>query len=233
MRGSHLVTLPDKVEDLIIVVNKLLFKASYLNCVRFVLSELKLMVLIQKIVYFAAVDLVHWHCDGEVPLVILPIVDAPFEKIFDGNALNAIHCVRLTWSGLTVGKDGYYSLIENQVEDGSYLIEIELFIWFVLAERIIKFELRVFNCFGDAVYFVLAVVDVYFWVSNRDYIDLSVRKLLLEYGPLFEAHTDFHLIGKDVLLLTWQFFLFMLYHGLEIHIYFDALQLIISLTLAL
>lgn len=59
MRRSHLVTLPDKIEDLIIVVNKLLFKASYLNCVRFVLSQLKLIVLIQKIVYFATVDLVH------------------------------------------------------------------------------------------------------------------------------------------------------------------------------
>ena len=103
----------------------------------------------------------------------------------------------------------------------------------MLAKGIVKFELCVFNCFGNTVYFVLAVMDVYFWVSNRDYIDFSVGKFLLEYRPLFEAHTDFHLVSKHVLLLTGQFFLFVLDHSLEIDIYFNALQLVISLTLTL
>lgn len=113
MRCSHLVALFDQVEDLVIVVNKLLFKASNLNRICFILPELQFVMLVEQIVHFAAVDLVHRHCDGEVPLVILPVIDAAFEEIFDGDALNSIHRVRLAGSRLTVSKYGYYSLIEN------------------------------------------------------------------------------------------------------------------------
>ena len=72
----------------------------------------------------------------------------------------------------------------------------------MFAKSIIKFELRIFNCFGHTVNFVLAVVHVDFWVGNRDNIDLSVSQFLLEDGPLLEAHTDFHLISKCMLFLT-------------------------------
>ena len=110
---SHLVTLLNQVQDLIIVVNKLLLESCDLDRVGFVFSELEFIVLVEQIVYFAAVNLVHGDRDGEIPLVVLPIVDASLEKIFHSNGLDAVHRVGLARAGLTIGKDCYYSLIED------------------------------------------------------------------------------------------------------------------------
>lgn len=113
------------------------------------------------------------------------------------------------------------------------MVEIELFIRFVLAESIVKFELGIFNCFGHAIHFVLAIVHKDLRVAHRDHVDLSVRQLLVEDGPLLEAHTDFHLVSKSMLPLARQLLLFMLHHCLEVDVNLDSLQLIVRFPLAL
>ena len=213
----------DQVENLVIVVDELLFEASDLDRVGFVLAKLEFVMIIEKIVDLAPVNFVHGYGDGEIPLVILPIIDTAFEKIFYCNALNAVHGVGLARASLTIGKDRYYTLIENQVKDWTHLVEVEFFVRLELAEGIIKFELRVLNRLRHAIHFVLAVVHVDFWIHYRNDIDLALSKLLMEYGSLLEAYAYLHLIGERMRLLARQPILFSLDHGLEINIDLDTL----------
>ena len=229
----HLVTLLDQVEDLVVVVHELLLESGNLDCVRLVLAQLEFIVFVEKIIDFAAVDFVHGHCHREIPLVILPIVNATLEEILDSDALDAVHCVRLAGARLPVRENGHYSLIEYQIKDGPHLVEVQLLVGFVLAESIIKFEFRVFNCFGHSINFILAIMNENLRVRYRDYIYLAVRQLLLEDRPLLEAHTDLHLVRKRVLLLPRQPLLLVLDHGLEVDIDLDSLQLVVRLALAL
>lgn len=113
------------------------------------------------------------------------------------------------------------------------MIEIELFVGLTVRERIIEPELGVFNCFGDSIYFVFAVVDYDLWVGDRYDIDLTIRKLLLENGALLETHTDLHLVSKNMLSTFGDLFPLGLNHGLEINIHLDTLQFIISFSLTL
>jgi hypothetical protein len=113
------------------------------------------------------------------------------------------------------------------------LIEIELFVGLTVRERIIEPELGVFNCFGDSIYFVFAVVDYDLWVGDRYDIDLTIRKLLLENGALLETYTDLHLVSKNMLSTFGDLCPLGLNHGLEINIHLDTLQFIISFSLTL
>ena len=159
MSSSHLITLSDQLEDLVIVIDELFFEAYNLDGVVFVLSLLQLSVIIQEVIELASVNLVHGHGDSEVSRVVLPVVDATLEEVLDSNRLNTIHRVRLATAGLTVSENGDDTSVEDQVEDGTNLEEIELFIRVVLIEGIVEFEVRVFNCLGHAVNLVSAVVD--------------------------------------------------------------------------
>jgi len=198
----HCVALPDQVENLVVIVHELLFEAGDLDRVGFVLAKLEFVMIIVKIVDLATVNFVHGYGDGEVPLVILPIIDTAFEKIFYCNALNAVHGVGLARTSLTIGKDCYYTLIENQVKDRTHLVEVEFFIGLEFAEGIIKFELCVLNRLRHAIHLVLAVVYVYFWIYYRNHIDFAFSKLLMENGPLLEANANLRLIGERMRLLA-------------------------------
>jgi len=76
-------------------------------------------------------------------------------------------------------------------------------------------------------------VNDYFWVDHWNNIDLSICKLTLEHWSLFEANTDLHLVSKYMLLACWQSFSLFFDHSLKINIYFNALQLIVCLSLTL
>ena len=102
-----------------------------------------------------------------------------------------------------------------------------------MRERIIKSKLGVFNCFGDSIYFVFAVMNYDLWVCDRYNINLTIRELLLENGALLETYTDFHLVSKNMLSMFGDLFPLGLNHGLEIDIYLDTLQFIISFSLTL
>ena len=198
MRGPHLVSLLNKIENLIIIVYELFFQASNLDCVCFVFAQFEFSVIIEQVVELASIDLVHRDRHCEVPLVILPVVDALLEQILDCDALNAVHGVRFARSCLPIGEYGDDALVEDQVEYGSHLEEVELLTRLDFAEGIIELELRVFNCLGDAIDLVLAVMNNDFRISYCDYVDLAVCQFLVENGPLLEADADFHLIRKSV-----------------------------------
>lgn len=83
---------------------------------------------VKQVIDFSAVYFVHGNCDREVALVVLPIIDAALEKIFDRNALYAIHGVCFARSRLAVCKYCDDALVEDEIENGSDLIKIELFI---------------------------------------------------------------------------------------------------------
>ena len=219
----HRVTLSDQVENLVVVVYELLFEASDLDRVGFILAKFEFVMIIEKIVDFATVNFVHGYGDSEIPLVILPIIDTAFKKIFYCNALNAVHGVGLARASLTIGKDRYYTLIENQVKDRTHLVEVELFIALPFAEGIVKFELCVLDRLRHAIHFVLAVVDEDLGIHYRNDINLALSKLLMEYWTLLEANANLHLIGERVRLLSRQPIFFSLDHRLEINIDLDSL----------
>lgn len=174
VRRTHLVSLLDQIEDLVVVVNELLFESSNLNGIRLILSKLKLIMFVKEVIYFPTVNLIHRYCYRKIPLVHLPVVYSTFEKIFYCNALYAIHRVCLARSRLPVCEYCYYALIEDQVENGPHLIKIQLLVRLMLTKRIIEFEFRVFNGFGYAIDLVLAVMNKYFGVHHRHNVYLAI-----------------------------------------------------------
>lgn len=113
MSRPHLVSLFDQVQNLIIIINKLFFEASNLDCVWFILTQLELIMIVKKIVELAAVYLIHRHRHRKISLVILPVIDAAFEKILNGDWLDAVHRKSLTGASLTVSKNCYDTLVED------------------------------------------------------------------------------------------------------------------------
>lgn len=91
-------------------------------------------MVVEQVVELSAVDLVHRHCDGEVSLVVFPVVDASFEEVLYSDVLDPVHGVSLARASLSVGKDGHDSLVEDQVEDGSHLEKVKLLIRLLFAK---------------------------------------------------------------------------------------------------
>lgn len=60
---------------MIVIIYKLFFQTSNLNHTIFIFLELELLMIIQKIVQFTSVNLVHWNSYCEIPFMILPIID--------------------------------------------------------------------------------------------------------------------------------------------------------------
>jgi len=93
MRGPHRITLLDQIQNLIIIVDKLLFETSDLNHIIFVLSQTKLIVLVQKVIELSSINLIHRDGNCEIPLMVFPIVDASLEEVLDSNTLQPVHGV--------------------------------------------------------------------------------------------------------------------------------------------
>uniref|UniRef100_A0A7S3CME7 Uncharacterized protein n=1 Tax=Strombidium rassoulzadegani TaxID=1082188 RepID=A0A7S3CME7_9SPIT len=159
VRRPHLVTLLYQLKNLVVVVHELLSQPRDLDSVVFVLAQAQLLMVVEQIVELAAVDLVHGDGDSEISLMILPVVDAPFEQVFNRYALDAVHGVGLARARLPVSEDGHHALVEDEVEYGAHLEEVELLVRLEGVECIVEFELRVFDCFGHAVDFKSAVVN--------------------------------------------------------------------------
>jgi len=49
-------------------------------------------MIVKQVVDFSTVDFVHRDCHSEVALVILPKVDATFEKVLHCQVLKTLHC---------------------------------------------------------------------------------------------------------------------------------------------
>ena len=119
--------------------------------------------------------------------MILPVVNAPFEKVLDSDILNAIHGVSFARTSLTVSEDGHDTLVEDKIEDGSDLEKVQLLVSVMLIEGVVELEFGVFDGFGDTIDLVAAVVNHNFWVYHADHINLTVSQLVLEDWSLLEA----------------------------------------------
>jgi hypothetical protein len=64
-----------------------------LNHIIFVLSQTKLIVLVQKVIELPSINLIHRDGNCEIPLMVFPIVDASLEEVLDSNTLQAVHGV--------------------------------------------------------------------------------------------------------------------------------------------
>ena len=123
-------------------------------------------MVIKQIVDFTSIDLVHGDCHGEVALVVLPVVDSALEQVLHRQVLQALHRVGLARAGLPIGKNGDSPRVEDQVEDGLHTEAVQFLVAFVLAERVVKFEILIVDELCDAVHLVLAIVHDYFGVRG-------------------------------------------------------------------
>ena len=75
-------------------------------------------MVVQQIVDLAPIDLIHGHSHCKVPLIVLPIVNASFEEVLDGQVLEALHRVGLAGAGLSVGENCDGACVEYKVKNG-------------------------------------------------------------------------------------------------------------------
>ena len=101
----------------------------------------------------------------------------------------------------------------------------------IFAECVVKFEVCVLDCLGNAVNFIATVMYNNFRILNRHNVDLSISKLLLENWPLLKTDANFHLICESMATFLCQFLTLSLNHVLEIDINLDALKLVIGFSL--
>jgi len=72
---------------MVVIINKLLFQTGNLNHTIFIFLELQLLMIIEKIIQFATINLIHWNSYCEIPFVILPIIDTSLKQIFNSDIL--------------------------------------------------------------------------------------------------------------------------------------------------
>jgi hypothetical protein len=65
-------------------LHKLLLEALDLNLLRFILQDLKLLMVVQQVVELATVNFVHRDRHSEIPLMILKVSNASIKEIPDG-----------------------------------------------------------------------------------------------------------------------------------------------------
>lgn len=100
-----------------------------------------------------------------------------------------------------------------------------------MAERVIELKVLVLDELGDAINFVLAVVEDNVWIRDGDDVDHATAQLMGKDRPLLYANIDLELISGDVRLHKLYILLLLLDHCLKVNIYFDSEGLISSLAL--
>lgn len=72
-------------------------------------------MVVQQVVEFAPVDLIHGDRDCEVALVLLEVGDASVEEVPDRRFLQALHGVGFSRTSLSVGEDCNDALVKNEI----------------------------------------------------------------------------------------------------------------------
>ena len=173
MSGPHRVTLVDQLDNLLFRGNEVLGQPLNLDLLVLIFQDLKHFVVVEQVVDLATIYLVHGYRNGEVSLVVLPVVYTPFEKVLHGQPLQSIHCEGLARAGLPVRKNCDSSRVEDEVKYWLDAETIQILRRFLTVEGVVEFECLVVNEFGDAVDLVLAVMDDDPWVRYRDHVDLA------------------------------------------------------------
>ena len=130
-------------------------------------------MVIKQVVDFAAINFVHWNGDGEISLIVLPVIDSSLKQILHCIVLQTLHGESLARASLPVRKNCYRSRVENQVEDRLDTEAVKFLVRLMLAKRVVEFESLVVNKFCDAIHLVLAVMDDHFRVGNWNYVNFT------------------------------------------------------------
>ena len=89
----------------------------------FVFALLQLLVLVEQVVELAAVDFVHTDRYGEIAAVVLPVIDATFEQIFNSNILQTVHGEGFARASLSIGEYTYIVPLHRGLDQILYLAE--------------------------------------------------------------------------------------------------------------
>ena len=81
MSCAHGVALINKIDDLFLRGDEVLSEALDLDLLVPVFEDFQHFVVVKQVVDLAAINLIHRDCDGEVSLVILPVVDTSLEQV--------------------------------------------------------------------------------------------------------------------------------------------------------
>ena len=106
----------------------MLSQALNLNLLVLVFQDLQDLVIVEQVVNFTPIDLVHGDCHGEVPLVVLPVIDSPLEQVLHGEVLQALHGESLTRACLAVGEDCDRTGVEDEVENWVHAESVQLLV---------------------------------------------------------------------------------------------------------
>ena len=98
--------------------------------------------------------------------MVLPVVNAALEQIFDSDFLDAVHGVGLPRPRLSIRKNCDDALVEDQIQNRPHLEKVELFVGRCFAKGVVELEFLIVDSFCDSVDFVLALVDSDAWVVD-------------------------------------------------------------------
>jgi hypothetical protein len=128
MRGADRVAEANQIQNLFLRLHKLLLEALDLDLLGLVLQDFQCLMIIQQVIEFAPVDLVHGNGNSEIPLVVLEVSDAPVKQVSYCQLLKTLHCKGLTGTSLAISEYCDYTLVEGQVQNRLDRVLVELII---------------------------------------------------------------------------------------------------------
>jgi len=105
MSGSDFIPLVYQIKNLVFRRNKLFHQALDLHFLIFILQQFELLVVVQQVENFAAVNLIHSNCHSEISLVTLPVIYAARKKVFNCELLKALHGESFSRTGLPISEN--------------------------------------------------------------------------------------------------------------------------------
>lgn len=131
-----------------------------LNAPIFILQNLQNVLLVQQIQTSPSINLKVSDHDCELLGYL--------KKFLHNLILEAVHGVGFTAACLSVGETSDDALLEKGRQQWLYGTVVDVYSLLFFIEGVIEGENVIFNVFGDAVHFVLGLMDFYLRVSTRN-----------------------------------------------------------------
>lgn len=74
-------------------------------------------MVVEQVIDFSSIDLIHRNCYCEVSLVFLEVIDSPIEQILNCELLETLHSESLSRPRLPIGKYCYNTLVKGKIHD--------------------------------------------------------------------------------------------------------------------
>lgn len=113
MGSSDTVAKLNQLKDFFFRLDKLLLQPLDLDFFGFIFKQLQTLMVIEEIINFASVYLVHRYCHCKISLFFLEVVDSSIKQVLNRQFLQALHGVSFTWPCLAIGKYCYYAHVED------------------------------------------------------------------------------------------------------------------------